>query len=184
MTLFLIRLNRKNSDLSDVYRLYVFIRSLPNLLSKLDDLISCSSPTEEQNCDGEEKIITIKKRYYEPLEILIDKFQMYLQFVEHALDLSQLPELLINAKHDPQLYELSEDIDVCHKDAEKILLQARNNWASFADVKLEEDTQHGLILRTTKGDDERQLRANNSHVCILSIQKVRSMLHQTFNKYY
>ena len=38
-------------------------------------------------------------------------------------------------------------------------------------MKLERNAQHGYILRTTRGDDERQLRSNNPKVSILSLQK-------------
>lgn len=48
---------------------------------------------------------------------------------------------------------------------------ARSGWASFADVKLERNGHQGIVFRTTRADDERQLRANNKSVQILSIQK-------------
>ena len=47
-------------------------------------------------------------------------------------------------------------------------------------MKLERNPQHGFIFRTTKGDDERQLRANNKNVVILSLQK--NGVHFTTNK--
>ena len=50
-----------------------------------------------------------------------------------------------------------------------------SGYASFANVNLEISSQHGFVLRTTKGDDERELRANNSKVRIISILKVLNL---------
>lgn len=54
---------------------------------------------------------------------------------------------------------------------------ARSGWASFTDVKLERNGHQGIVFRTPRADDERQLRTNNKSVQILSIQK--SGLHFT-----
>ena len=61
-----------------------------------------------------------------------------------------------------------------------LMQDARDGWASFADIKLEKNPQHGFILRTTRGDDERQLRANNPKAIILSLQK--NGVHLTTSK--
>lgn len=53
----------------------------------------------------------------------------------------------------------------------RLLDDARSDWASFADVKIERNGHQGVVFRTPRADDERQLRANNKTVQILSIQK-------------
>lgn len=91
--------------------------------------------------------------------------------MEHVIDLDQLPELMVSPLHDPNLQELREEQDDLEKQANQLYHHAKDNWASFADLKLEKNVQHGMIFRTTKSDDERQLRQNNKDITILSLQK-------------
>lgn len=63
-----------------------------------------------------------------------------------------------------------------HGSCIRLLDEARSGWASFTDVKLERNGHQGIVFRTTKPDDERQLRSNNKNVQILSIQKVTYLL--------
>jgi DNA mismatch repair protein MSH2 len=93
------------------------------------------------------------------------------------LNKSFLPELKVNPKHDFELQGLAEEQAQLLSDAEKILQRARDSWASSADVKLDTNTstnakstmQH-FLLRTIRAD-ERQLKASNSSVEIVSILK-------------
>jgi hypothetical protein len=71
-----------------------------------------------------------------------------------------------------ELQELRDERDALEAQAEGLLQEARSGFASFASVHLDKSSQHGIAFRTTKGDDERQLRANNHKVNILSILKV------------
>ena len=159
-------MERKNAGLAEIFRLYVFSRVLPKIVSILEEfLLSCS----EEEAD---RATVVKERFLNPFEKLAGKFSLYQQLVEHIVDMSQLPDLVVNAEHDSELQEIKEEIEELAAQAEGVLRDAKSNWAAFADVKLETDSQHGYILRTTKSDDERQLRANNSKVQILSIQKV------------
>jgi hypothetical protein len=88
----------------------------------------------------------------------------------------------VNAHYDEEELQelLTEQQGLLTQRAEKLLHDdAKNSYyasssSSFADVmKLEKSSQqHGFILRTTRGEDERQLRQNNPpHVTILSILK-------------
>jgi DNA mismatch repair protein MSH2 len=56
-------------------------------------------------------------------------------------------------------------------DLHSLLDDARSGWASFADVKVERNGHQGVVFRTPRADDERQLRTNNKTVQIVSIQK-------------
>jgi hypothetical protein len=133
----------------------------------------------DNNTNNDNKIMVtlshIKQKYLDPLEILDRKFDMYRKFVEHVIDIDKLPDLLISSKHDEGLSELQSQSDELELEAKKIYKEAADTWASFADVKLEQSSQHSFYLRTTKGDDERQLRQNYPKVQILSILKVRML---------
>jgi hypothetical protein len=62
-----------------------------------------------------------------------------------------------------------------------LLREARSGWAAFADVKIERNGHQGVVFRTTKADDERQLRQNNKNVQVVSIQKVNQDIPQNIH---
>jgi len=168
-------MQRKNTTagLADIFRLYTFVKALPKILSCLVTLFGEDQNSQEKDVPlSEESLHELRESFVAPLSSLCDKVVKFEELVEHAIDMSQLPELYISAKHDPELYEIQEEMDGCQREAEDLLEEAREKWAAFADVKLEQHSMYGLIMRTTKGDDERTLRANNSKVQILTIQKV------------
>ena len=115
--------------------------------------------------------MSLRDKLLEPLVSLVEKFDMYMKLIEHVIDFSQLPDLVVNADLNDELRNLHQEKRSMQARAEEILDDARCNWASFADVKLEKSNVHALFLRSAKADDERQLRANNKNVKILSIQK-------------
>mmetsp|Transcript_6647 Transcript_6647/g.14556 ORF Transcript_6647/g.14556 Transcript_6647/m.14556 type:complete len:517 (+) Transcript_6647:33-1583(+) len=113
----------------------------------------------------------LSEKYLQPLRSIAEKFTLYEQLVEHVVDMGSLPELKVNHQHDQELGEIAEKQQELQVKAERILHEARSTWGSFADVKMEQNGKDGFILRTTRGDDERQLRANCSSVKVLSILK-------------
>jgi hypothetical protein len=167
-------MQKKTAGLSEVFKLYLFTRALPQVVSVLTELVeSCEDGVAVDSPEKAQGIVsTLRSRFLGPLDDISAKFNMYQQLVEHVMDLDQLPELVINPKHDPELEELHSEKKELEVQADKLLRDARNSWASFADVKLEPSQQHGFVFRTTRSDDERQLRANNSSVRIISILKV------------
>ena len=191
------KMQRKSggAGLAEVYRLYAFTRSLPDLISALETLIQqcrlaggeettaqgdgdCGEESNDNDKDkdsgkGEdnETLRTFTSRFIVPLKSISDKFSLFQQLVEHVIDLDQLPDLLISSKHDEELGELAREKNELQRKADRILSEARNNWASFCDVKLESSGVHSYYLRSPRADDERQLRANNSRVKVLSMQK-------------
>lgn len=85
--------------------------------------------------------------------------------VEHVVDLSQLPDLRVKADHDEALSELQEEDNAIQAQANDWFAVLRDtliggrDTTSLADgVRLEPSTQHGLVFRSTKGEDERLLR--------------------------
>jgi DNA mismatch repair protein MSH2 len=186
LDLVVAKMQKKTAGLSEVFKLYVFTRSLPTLMSVLNELVDSLSMevtdadalSGEDNSDGssdkkKSMAKTIRSKFIEPLDSISGKFSVYQQLVEHVIDLEKLPELVINPKHDPELQELHEEQVSLEAQADKLVREARNGWASFANIQLEMTPQHGFVFRTPKGDDERQLRANNSSVRIIAIKKVR-----------
>jgi hypothetical protein len=116
------------------------------------------------------------EKFLRPLHDIDSKFDLYRELVEHVVDMDRLPEVVISAKHDAELAELNEERCDIEAAAKKLQDQANQSWGSFTDIKLEFNSQWGFIFRTTKGDDEREIRKNNPKVQILSLQKVPSPL--------
>jgi hypothetical protein len=112
------------------------------------------------------------EKYLNPLVGLDSKFEMYRQLVEHVIDFDLLPDFYISPSHDEGLMELHNERVSLEKEANKLQDQANSSWGSFTDVKLEHNSQNGFIFRTTKGDDERDLRAKNPKIQVISILKV------------
>jgi hypothetical protein len=184
-------MQKKTAGLNEVWKLYLFTRGLPGIVSILSELLE--SCTKHNDADGDddvnfsqsdisaEKLLTITKtireKFITPLDKLVSQFSLYQQLIEHVIDLDKLPNLVIDPQHDAELQELrTEQLDL-EAQGERLCKNARNTWANFASIMLEISSQYGLIFRSTNGDDERQLRANNSSVRVLSIKKVR--MHYT-----
>lgn len=170
------RMHRPNAGLEEVFRLYLFVRSIPSLITSLSGLVETLTAQHLETGvaapgDVPASARILCDKFLEPLQSIAAKFALYEQLVEHVVDLSKLPELKVNAVHDSELQEIETEKAGLLQRADRVLSEARNGWASFADVKLEQNPMHGFILRTTRADDERQLRANNSAVRVISILK-------------
>ena len=174
------RLRKRTAGLPELFRLYLFVKSLPVLLELLQQLTGSGPSSDEadpesfpmMNSEQQNALVeTLSHRYLNPLTLIANKFQLYEQLIEHVVDFNALPEYKVNPMHDPDLQALQEEQTGLELRAEKILQEAKTTYASFAEVRLEKSNQHGLFLRTTKGEDERQLRQKNSSLRILSILK-------------
>lgn len=130
-----------------MYRLYVFTGSVPVVINNLVEL-------KESLDSGVNGASILDEKFIQPLTTISNKFSMYEKLVRHVIDFDLLPDLRVNSVHDPTLHELSEEMQELQDKAENILEDARSSYASFADVKLEEDQKYGFVLRTTKADDE------------------------------
>jgi hypothetical protein len=148
----------------------LFTRSFVKITSALEELVS------EFANDPSGATSHLIEKYLRPLHDIDSKFELYRELVEHVIDMDRLPEVVISAKHDPELAELDEERCDIEAAAKKLQDQANQSWGSFTDIKLEFNSQWGFIFRTTKGDDEREIRKNNPKVQILSLQKVASPL--------
>ena len=170
--------NKGSAGLGEVFRLYMFTRSLSALSAALDECLQDGGDrqkSEEGTFTYSGKFAqqkqTLHTKLFAPIQELSRKFAMYQQLVEHVVDFDELPDLVVNCRHDPTLQEMRQEKDSLTTQAQAELSKAQNGYARFADVKLDSNNQHAFFLRTTKGDDERQLRANNASVKVLSLQK-------------
>lgn len=169
------RFYKNNAQLSEIFRMYVFCRSLSSAVTALEELGNGVSEEKDSNIS----LGHIQQRFIDPIRAINEKLEMYRSLVEHVIDFDKLPDFMVNSKHDPELKSVEEELEALKEQADNLLHQARTRWASFTDVKLDDNNpQHGMAFRTAKGDDERQLRANNKSVKIISILKVR--LHDVF----
>ena len=169
----LSKVTKKKAGLGELYRLYLFSQSIPTFCSILSELVAFCEHDEECRMSSR----TVLTRFLTPLKQIGQKFSTFEKLVEHVLDFDQLPELKVSPKHDPRLKELSQEQGQLEADAEAILRQARDSWASSDDVKMERNsstsansTLQQFLLRSTKAD-ERQLKARNPSVQIVSILK-------------
>lgn len=163
------RLQKPSAGLGEVYRLCQLAKAVPNVLSVLSDVL-----TMDSNCDEAIKNMFeyCYSHFVQSLEKMEGSLVRYREFVDHVIDTSRLPDLVISATHDSSLQDIAEERLSVENDARALMAKANSSWASFTDVKLESSPQHGFYFRTTKGDDERQMRTNNPKVQILSLQKV------------
>lgn len=182
------KMSKKSAGLTEMHKLYVFTKALPLIC---EALVTCINDNGTQKLEDESGGVApresasfklsgpkMKKQFKSfdeklllPLENLTDKFAKYQALCEHVIDFSQLPDLVVKPDLNEALQELREEKDQIGKSANRILHEANTGWASFTDVKLESGPVHALYLRTTKGEDERQLRENKKSVKILSIPK-------------
>ena len=164
-------MDRSSAGLNEIYRLYMFVKCIPLLISALSELVRDGIASKEASNVNE----IIQSKFIVPLESISTRFEMYCQLVEHVVDFDRLPDLYISPQHDAELAEIQSQMDSCHSQATKQLDEANKTWASFTEVKLEESTQYGFCFRSTKQDDERQLRASNSQVSIRKTNLIKNI---------
>jgi hypothetical protein len=172
----LFRLRKKTAGLPEMFKLYLFVKSLPSLVAILtrftqnideDDEPSNTEqntePKSEEDDDEEESTShhsqlckPLKEKYLLLLSQILNKFSLYEQLIEHILDFSVLPEYKINPIHDEDLQELANESKELERKAEKLLSDAKSSYASGFDIRLDfslsgTNHSHGICFRSTKG---------------------------------
>lgn len=170
------KMTSKNASLGDAYRLYTFTKALAVIETTLSEfhaqLMYEQEQGEEQAAYVPRAMIELLSRFIEPLHTLNTKFTLFQNLIEHVVDFSRLPDFVIDAKHDPALGDLRDEMESTLESIEKIIRTANNTWWSgCGEIKIDKSPQFGYIMRTTKGEDERGLRAANKNVRILQILK-------------
>jgi hypothetical protein len=64
-----------------------------------------------ESCENKDLSKILAERYMSRLGVFMDKFTKYQGLIEHVVDMSRLPDLEINPRHDPELAELREETD-------------------------------------------------------------------------
>lgn len=176
--LYMHRMQSKKAGLEEMFRVYVLSRSLPAILSILNEIVDNSkTPDNSENWDetaAANKSESLQSKFIQPLEKSMDKFGMYQQFIQHVLDLEALPDLEINPVHDPTLQELRAEKEDIEFQAQSLLQEAQKGWGREFTMTLDTDPRnrsHGIVFRSTRTDDERALRNAKKDLKILSILK-------------
>jgi DNA mismatch repair protein MSH2 len=190
------KMQKKTAGLTEVMKLFSFTQVLPKILTVLGDLIDQSavdagrtSDPSPDSADGEEGEAeghgglnlpadrleaithTVRERFVGPFQNMSAKFDLYKQLINNVIVLNPGGDVVVNPAYSPELEELRNTQLELEEKAERLVKEANRSWASFTEAKLELCPKNGFVFRTTKGDDERQLRANNSSVRIISILK-------------
>ncbi len=135
--------------------MYLFVRSLPGLLTHLSTLTA--HPCSE----------ALQKNYIEPLQLIVTKFSLYEQLVEALFDMEALPEMRVKPSFHPDLSDLSEQLSSINKQVSNIY----NAYHSkYPDLRLEKHSQYQHVFRTPKTDQEALFKSHKS-LHIVSIQK-------------
>lgn len=192
------KMQKKTAGLTEVMKLFSFTQVLPKILAVLNDLVDqtsvesggASDPSSaDPNADSEmseerddrglnvpadklEAITkTIRERFVGPFQSMTAKFELYKELINNVIVLNPGGDVVVNPAYSPELEDLRNTQVELEEKAERLVKEANRSWASFTEAKLELCPKNGFVFRTTKGDDERQLRANNSSVRIISILK-------------
>ena len=190
------KLQGKKAGLQEILRLYMLACSIPNFVTVLSELCRVrvnsgivdhtDSNTDNDDNNNDDNVIDdddddtkrqkqlLRDRFLVPLESIVNKFELYKKLVEHVIDFRQLPDLMVNAEHDPVLKELAERRDNLKREAEGLKRNALDTWASGrsnTDLKLEKNVQHGLIFRSTRPNDITDFTARSKDVIVLSVLK-------------
>jgi hypothetical protein len=146
------------TGLAEIFRLYLFAKAVPIVSSILSDLVETlrsqilsSAADSTETAALTNSVSTLCDMFLTPFQSICDKLSKLEKFVEHVVDMTQLPDLKIDPRHDAALSELEAEKKTLTTKANRIWMDARDTWAAFADVKLEEKhPQHAFVLRTTK----------------------------------
>ena len=157
-----LKMAGKKAGLKEIVALWSFSTVLPKITRLCQELVDNG---------GGVLVDSFREKILEPLDSLTAQFETYQRLVEHVVDLRRLPDLVVDSQHDPELSELAKEIQELETSAEEILDVARSTWASSADIKLERHSMYGFVLRSTRGEDERQFQQHKKNVVILSIKK-------------
>ena len=158
----ILKMAGKKAGLKEIVALWSFSNTLPKITRLCQELVDNGSGI---------LVDSFKEKVFEPLESLTAQFETYQRLVDHVVDLRKLPDLVVNSQHDSELADLAREMEDLEGSAQEILETAKSSWASSVDIKLERHSMYGFVLRSTRGEDERQFQQHKRSVIILSIKK-------------
>ena len=169
------KMRKQNAGLEEIFRLYLFVRSLPALLSILTQLqqqLSCPSepalgPADAAQASPAQLLRTLSAVYVEPLQGTVQKFSLFEQLVESLLDFSFLPGFRINSVYSPALAELY----ACSHELQQKVEAVHRQWArEYGELRLEKNAVYGYVLRNPNTNIEKELKQHRQ-LRTLAIQK-------------
>eukprot|EP01031_Cornospumella_fuschlensis_P031007 gene31007-37474_t len=188
------KMRRQSAGLDELFRLYLFVRSLPNVTQALQQLreeaetrmqagqegatCSASPPFDPLSppllsglappaADFGALLATLSAQYLQPLAALVASFGKFEELIERVVDMSALPELRVRG-------DFSEELQACY--AQRAALdnnvQAEHRqWArKFPELKLERHPVYGFVMRSPNTSLEPQIRSHPP-LQILAINK-------------
>lgn len=164
------KMQRKKAGLTEVFKLYVFSRSVHTFvdaLQALDSHMDCDQ-------DGQGAKAILQEKFVKGFKKLSQGFSLFQQLVEHVLDMDALPDLVVNASYSPELGELKEQMDGIREEVDDLHQEARDGWCDFGDKDkclLDEDKIRGFLFRLTKANLEQELKRRKKNVETLSVLK-------------
>ncbi|CAM9157187.1 unnamed protein product [Ectocarpus sp. 4 AP-2014] len=163
------KMQRKKAGLMEVFKLYVFSRSVHTFGDVLSGHFG-----EDEGEEETETVKLIKDKFVKSFAKLADGFSRFLQLVEHVLDMDALPDLVVNSSYSPELGELKEEMDQIKEEVEDLHQEARDGWCDFGEKDkclLDEDKQRGFFFRLTKANLEQELKRRRKGVETLAVLK-------------
>ena len=160
------KLHKNTASLGDLYKLYVFTKSLQsveNLLQEHSNQLAydIANGSGDINANSALVLENLKDKYLNSLNNMNQKFANYQNLIEHVIDFNALPEFIVDAKHDEELLELRNNMNDIHQKMENTISQSNRTWwsssiqnsANSSDIRIEKSPMYGYIMRTTKGKD-------------------------------
>ena len=157
------KLHKNTASLGDLYKLYVFTKSLQsieNLLQEHSDQLAFGLANGSSGSSNTAVVLKdLSDKYIIPLSTMNRKFVNYQSLIEHVIDFNALPEFIVDAKHDEELLEIKTNMDELHSKMEHVISQSNRTWwnsniqnsSNSSDIRIEKSLMHGYIMRTTKG---------------------------------
>eukprot|EP00903_Cladosiphon_okamuranus_P013061 g12182.t1 len=164
------KMQRRRAGLMEVFKLYVFSRSVHTF----GETLGTHLDGEDGAGADEETKDLIKEKFVKGFGKLADGFARFLQLVENVLDMSALPDLVVNAAYSPELGELKDEMDEIKGQVEELHEEARDGWCSFGEKDkclMDEDKQRGFFFRLTKANLEQELKRRKKSVETLAVLK-------------
>ncbi len=161
-----IRMQKSRGGLMEVFKLYAFSRTIPNFI----DALSAEAEIEFD----ESEVDLLQSHFVQRFKSLKGDLAGYQVLVENVMDLSQLPDCVVNPAYSSELQDLRNDMNEVMEEINDIYAVARDGWCDFgnkAPLHLEPDKVRGFVFRLSKANLGKELPSRKRNVEIVSILK-------------
>ncbi len=161
-----IRLQKSKGGLMEMFKLYAFSGTVPKFI----DVLSGEAEIELD----EPEVELLQRHFVERFKSLKGDLDGYQVLMENVMDLSQLPDCVVNPAYSAELQDLRNDMDEVMEEINDIYAAARDGWCDFgnkAPLHLEPDKVRGFVFRLSKANLGKELPSRKRNVEIVSILK-------------